>query len=108
MGGGGGNWIQRVVAPWSYRDGNVLNAIVDPMNLQGWDVPGSANMGPNKGKEAEQPPAIEVPQDATAVAAAKASAKKRARAMSKSDTTYTNPLGLTDTAEISRNTLLGQ
>lgn len=104
--GGGGSIIQRVVAPWSYRDGNVLNAIVDPLNLQSWDTGQQANFG-NKADDPDQPAPIEVPEDANAVAAAKLSAKKRARAMAKSGTVYTNPLGLADTAEISKTTLLG-
>lgn len=110
MGGGGGfgSIIQRVVAPWSYRDGNVLNAIVDPLNLQGWDQPGTSNFGASKADEPDQPETPQVPQDATAAAAAKLTAKKKARAMARSDTVYTTPLGVADTASINRKTLLGQ
>ncbi len=104
--GGGGNWIRRIVAPWSYKGSEILTSIVDPFNLTGSQDETKAQ--DYKAPEVAATPEIEVPQDATAVAAAKTSAKKRARAMSKSGTVYTNPLGLADTAEISRNTLLGQ
>ncbi len=120
MGGAneGSGWIQRVVAPWSYQDGNVLNAIVDPVNLTSWDSEGKkvSNFGEgSKETEAVVPTAStetgtgtvdETIAKAQATAQAVTTAKKRAASRSRS--IYSSPLGLSGEASTAKKTLLGE
>jgi hypothetical protein len=48
------------------------------------------------------------PTDETAAAASRAAARRKKKQQSQSQTIYTSPLGVTDQADISRKTLLGQ
>ena len=124
MGGAneGSGWIQRVVAPWSYQDGNVLNAIVDPVNLTSWDSEGKkvANFGEgSKESEAVVPTAstetgtetgtetiTDTIAKAQATAQAVTTAKKRAASRSRS--IYSSPLGIAGEASTAKKTLLGE
>lgn len=114
MGGmnNGSGWIQRVVAPWSYRDGNVLNAVVDPLNLTNWDEGKVANMGKGS-KDIEIPVAEPImptaaETSAKAQATAQAAARDKLKRASRSRSIFSSPLGIANEASTIKKTLLGQ
>ena len=126
MGGGGGDIFGTVlgnVGNRNYKKSStqaILN-VLDPAGSlgnvlamgggdKGMDEMGGYEVGgePSGDEYPKTPAPIETPVDETAAATARAAARRKKKQQSSSQTIYTSSLGVTDQADISRKTLLGQ
>lgn len=124
MGGGGGGGLGQLfnVGNRNFRDTKtqaIMN-VIDPAGSTGMVLGMTGAFGEDQYRAGGDTPASgvvdypevqpvteEVPVDETAAATARASARRKKKQQAQSQTIYTSSLGVTDQADISRKTLLG-